>query len=1155
MTSCPDCGSDNPESQKFCGECGTALIALCPNGHANAPTNKFCGECGAAIGTAASPAEAPAAPAADPGERRFVSVLFADLVGFTAFSESRDPEEVRSMLTRYFDRAQEVIERFGGAVDKFIGDAVTAVWGATRANEDDAERAVRAALELVDSVDALGDELHIPELAVRAGVLSGETSVGTGGNEKGLVVGDIVNTASRLQSAAPPGTVYVGDATRQLTESAMRYEPVGEQELKGKSAPVSVWRAVSVVGERGGRGREQGLEPPFVGRADELRLLKDTLHATTRDGTARLVSIVGEAGIGKSRLAWELQKYLDGLTEVFRWHHGRCPAYGDGVTFWALTEMVRSRAGVAETDEPLKARTKLRTTVAEFVPDSEEQQWIEPKLAGLLGLAEMPSGDRNELFAAIRTFFHRISEQETTVLLFEDLQWADEGQLEFIEELVEMSPRHPILVITLSRPELLDRRPSWGSATHHSLSLRLGPLSDSQMTELVTGLAPGISEAVVGLVVDRAGGIPLYAVEYVRMLITAGDLVLEGTSYRQTRELAEMALPESLHALVGARLDRLDEENRSLLQDASVLGQSFTVEGLTVLTGTSADELEPKLRHLARQELLRQETDLRSPERGQFQFVQGVIREVAYGRISKAERRDRHLKVAEYYQQQAPVEAAAVIASHYMNAFEARPDTEVADKAREALTKAARRAAELGSHNQALSLVEQALQIPGTERQQAELWEFAAPLANAIFHHEEAIGYARKALDWYAEDGSAADAIRGAQVLGTAHIDADEPMEAVRTMSPYFDPDRAAEPEMMALGAELSRAQMRSYQHQEAADVALAVLIAAEAAGNTALVIETLNTRGAVLPSLGRFNEGVALLREALRLADMTSLPYPTLRALNNLLVLEAANGGAAIVEGTKRGYELAQRVMHGGLLVRLANVYAHVLYEHGSFEEAIAVLGEVDPGEESEWSAYFTAFIEQIRWTQTADPLHLERAREASRPLLGSHEPQYRDDAVDAETHFVWLEGDIDRVLELATQVETPRPHHSFRHLAIGAALRLGDANKVREAIDLIGRPAGRRFEVLRLAGDAALEVLEGDPDKAAGMFVDLIERFEEVESPRMAAEWRAIFAEVMPDRPEAAVAAEEAHDWFSTVGAQGYLDLFSHVWERQLGEKAAVG
>ena len=620
---CTNCAVEIPDGSQFCGNCGTSLALSCPTcGRDNPSENNFCANCGSSLTADDAPAPSPPSildsPATDSGERRFVSVLFADLVGFTTFSEGRDPEDIRSMLTRYFDRAREVIERFGGEVDKFIGDAVTAFWGAKRALEDDAERAVRAGLELIDAVEALGAELGIPELAVRAGILSGEASVGSGGNQHGLVVGDIVNTASRLQSAADPGSVFVGETTQQLTDNAIRYESVGTQEMKGKSIPVAAWRALSVVGQRGGKGKWEILEPPFVGRDDELRLVKDQLHATTRDGTARLVSIVGEAGIGKSRLAWELLKYVDGITEAIRWHQGRSPAYGEAVTFWALTEMVRSRTGIADTDEPLKARTKLRTAVAEHVPDLEEQQWIEPRLAGLLGLDDMPEGNKDELYAALRGFFQHISEVATTVLLFEDVHWADDGLLEFIEELVEMSTGHPILVITLARPEILERHPGWGAARHHFLSMHLGPLSGAEMTGMISGMVPGIPEHTVSLIIERAGGVPLYAVEYVRMLVNGGDLVLDGSTYRQVGELAEVAMPDSLHALVGARLDRLGEESRSLIQDASVLGQSFTVEGMTVLTGASADDLEPKLRDLARHEMLRYDTNPRSPERGQF---------------------------------------------------------------------------------------------------------------------------------------------------------------------------------------------------------------------------------------------------------------------------------------------------------------------------------------------------------------------------------------------------------------------------------------------------------------------------------------------------------------------------------------------------------
>ncbi|HDL49928.1 MAG TPA: zinc-ribbon domain-containing protein, partial [Actinobacteria bacterium] len=331
---CPNCGFENPPDQKFCGDCGTRLTNNCSScGAANPHTQKFCGECGAALARAAPTPAVPEPGAGETAERRLVSVLFADLVGFTPFSEERDAEEVRELLTVYFDRAREIVARFGGEVDKFIGDAVMAVWGATTAQEDDAERAVRAALELVEMVEGLGVEAGASGLALRAGVLTGEAATGRGGNDvHGLVVGDMVNTASRLQSLADPGTVLAGESTVRSASGSIDFEMLGPQVLKGKTEPVTVWRAARITGMRGGAGRRDGIEPPFVGRDHELRILKDLLHATERERRARLVSIVGVAGVGKTRLVWELQKYVDGLTATVFWHEGRSPAYGEGAT-------------------------------------------------------------------------------------------------------------------------------------------------------------------------------------------------------------------------------------------------------------------------------------------------------------------------------------------------------------------------------------------------------------------------------------------------------------------------------------------------------------------------------------------------------------------------------------------------------------------------------------------------------------------------------------------------------------------------------------------------------------------------------------------------------------------------------------------------------
>ncbi len=403
---CPNCGTVNGAGAKFCQECATPLATTCPNcGTAANPGAKFCQECATPLtATATAPAApTPVTATETPGaERKLVTVLFADLVGFTPFAEERDAEDVRETLNRYFDLAREVIGRYGGTVEKFIGDAVMAVWGAPTTHEDDAERAVRAALELVDAVPTLGATIQ-----ARAGVLTGEAAVTIGATNQGMVAGDLVNTASRLQGVAQPGTVLVGGSTHRATSAAIAYEEAGEQTLKGKQAPVEAWRAIRVVGERGGRNRSEQLEAPFVGRREELRLLKDLFHATGREKLLRVVSVIGPAGIGKSRLAWEFLKYVDGLVETVYWHSGRSPAYGEGITFWALGEMIRERAGLAEQDDEPTTRAKVREQVEQWVPDADDRAWIERALLTLLGVESGMASD--QLFGAWRTFFERIA--------------------------------------------------------------------------------------------------------------------------------------------------------------------------------------------------------------------------------------------------------------------------------------------------------------------------------------------------------------------------------------------------------------------------------------------------------------------------------------------------------------------------------------------------------------------------------------------------------------------------------------------------------------------------------------------------------------------------------------------------------------------------
>lgn len=750
---CSSCGVLNDAGRKFCRECGQRLAAACPAcGTPYLPEDKFCGECGASL-TAAPPAVAAPAnqtEAHHSTERKFVSVLFVDLVGFTPYSEAHDAEDVRGMLDRYFESASDAVQRHGGRVEKFIGDAVMAVWGVPTAHEDDAERAVRAALEIVDRVAVLGHEIG-ESLQARAGVITGEAVATLNAVDQGFVTGDLVNTASRIQSAAEPGTVLVSDATQRVAGGAILFTRVSDLTLKGKAEPVPAWRADRIVGEVGGANRGGAPEPPFVGRDAELRLAKELLHSTGRDRRPKLLTIVGVAGIGKSRLGWELLKYIDGLTETFYWHEGRCPSYGDGVSFWALSEMVRYRARISDTDTDGRAAELLDQCLAEYVSDDDERLWLRPRLGHLIGIDPAPNGTREELFGAWRRFFERIAEHGTVVLAFEDLHWADPGLLDFVESLLEWSRNSPILVVASTRPELTERRPAWGSVSRNSVTLHLDRLSDDDIITMVTGYVVGLPERGLTRLIERAEGIPLYAVETLRMLADRGVLEQVGDTYQVVGELGtELDIPETLHALVAARLDGLPADERALVQDASVAGHSFTTQSVAAISGLGSAELETRLNALVRKEVLDQDRDPRSPERGQYRFVQSVLREVAYSTLSKSARRSRHLAAAEWLAALGDDELVGVVATHYLEAYRSEPsapDAEaVCTQAREWLTRSAERALSLGSPKQAVEFAERAQSLATSPKDRADLGTLASKAAHtagdleASFKHLEEAG-------------------------------------------------------------------------------------------------------------------------------------------------------------------------------------------------------------------------------------------------------------------------------------------------------------------------------------------------------------------------------------------------------------------------------
>ncbi len=782
----------------------------------------------------------------------------------------------------------------------------------------------------------------------RAGVLTGEAAATVGATGQGIVAGDLVNTASRLQSVAPPGSVLVGEPTYHATREAIRYEEAGEQLLKGKTAPVSAWRAMAVTGLRGGAGRSTALEAPFVGRDDDLRLVKDLFEATVREGKPRLVTVIGQAGIGKSRLAWEFEKYIDGVVGGTFWHEGRSPAYGEGISFWALGEMVRFRAGIADGEDPDVARERLRASVDEFVTDADERRWIEPRLAGLLGLEELPAGQREELFAAWRTFFERMAQQDPVCLVFTDLHWADAGLLDFIEHLLDWAKTSPIFVLALTRPELYERRPGWGSGVRSATSVTLEPLPDPVMRELLHGLAAGLPESLVTAVCERAGGIPLYAVETVRMLIDRGQLVPAGDGYALVEgadQLDRLAVPETLHALIAARLDANSPEDRALISDAAVLGQSFTITALEGLTGESAEALVPRLERLMTRDLLVRQDDPRSPERGQYAFLQSVVKEVAYESLAKKDRRAKHLAAARYFEALGDDELAGVLASHYLEAYRSTPPGPEADalanQARIALRAAGDRAAALYSARAAVRLYEDALAVTTDPAEVAMLHEAAARSATLV-DAAQARHHGQQAVDAYRATGDSAGELRASAELARAFTHDGKLTDAINLLVPLTaDPSRD-NPEAAFALAELARAYMLSDQGPAAVATADRAMAALGTTRNPRVVVEALASKASAIWT--RTTESEALLRGAIAIADAEGLTEPGLRARNNLVSglmysVSATETLRILDDGTDTG----RRLGIDGWLVQLLTVSAIMRLQTGDWARCDDHLAELE--------------------------------------------------------------------------------------------------------------------------------------------------------------------------------------------------------------------
>jgi class 3 adenylate cyclase len=899
-------------------------------------------------------------------ERKVVTVVFADLVGFTARAESLDPEDVQAILEPYHARLRADLERHGGTVEKFIGDAVVAIFGAPVVHEDDAERAVRAALAIREwALDEDGVE-------VRIAVNTGEALVSVDARPEageGLVAGDVVNTAARLQAAAPVNGILVGESTYRATERAIEYRSSGAVEAKGKREPVSVWEAVQA------RARADvelvGRTVALVGRERELDLLSAALDRARTERAPQLATIVGVPGIGKSRLVAELFALVERDPEFLTWRRGRSLPYGEATPLFAFAEMVKAQAGILDSDTADDAAAKLWQTTSELLPD--EADWVTERLRPLVGLeiGGIAGGDaRAQSFAAWRQFVEALAEEGPAVLVFEDLHWADDDLLDFVDHLVDWASDIPLLVVATARPELIERRPGWGGGKRNALTISLGPLAETETARLLAALLgqavfPAETQAAL---LARTAGNPLYAEQFAAMVSERADLT---------------AVPETVQGIIAARLDALAAEDKRLLQAAAVLGRQFWLGAVVAVDGVGRSEAQERLHGLQRQEFVRRERRSSVAEETEFSFAHLLVRDVAYGQIPRAHRIEKHRAAAEWIESLAPDRAedrADMLAHHHLAALELAEATggdtaAFAEPARRALRDAAERALSLGAFAAAGRLYSRAL----------ELWspdDAERPLA--ILRRNEATYYA----------------------MGRPDIPA--LLEAARALAVRGAPALAAKAEIIVAGSFWWEA--RGDETEAHAARAVELVRGEPSSAEKAMV---LVERARLLMVAGRAEEALAIGREGLEMAEQLQLEPVMASALVTIGTVRANLQGD--IEGRRdieHGVEIAirakavQQVQRGQ--VNLGENY----WQYGQLSEAAARFREARPYTEQHGEAHAR------RWLDTSecelDYLIGEWASAEARATafidqVESGEPYYTEStARSVRAEIRWAGGDV---------------------------------------------------------------------------------------------------------------------------------------------------
>ena len=971
MPACPVCGQENPDVARFCLACGASL-------------------------TSEPPRE----------ERKVVSVLFADLVGFTSRAEQLDPEDVRALLAPYWERLRGELERFGGTVEKFIGDAVMALFGAPIAHEDDPERAVRAAL-------AIRDWAREEEgLQVRIAVNTGEALVLLGARPaegEGMAAGDVVNTAARLQSAAPVNGVLVGATTYRATRDAIEYAEREPVEAKGKAEPVRVWEALEARSRFGADVEQQALLP-LVGRIRELETMLGALERARREREPQLVTLVGVPGIGKSRLVAELFASLAGGPDLVTWRQGRSLPYGDGISFWALTEMVKAQAGVHENDAEAEAEAKLRASVEALV-QPDERAWVAEHLLPLLGLGgEAPR--YGESFPAWRRWFEGLAEQRPLVLVFEDLHWADEGLLDFVDHLVEWAGGVPLLVLGTARPELLDRRPGWGGGKLNAATLALTPLADEEAARIIHGV---LEHAVLPAgtqrtLLERAGGNPLYAEQFARLYLERGSA-------------EDLPLPETVQGIVAARLDGLAAEEKRLIQDAAVLGKVFWAGAAAALSGLETGAVAAGLHGLERKGLVRRERRSAVAGEDEFAFRHVLIRDVAYGQIPRAARAERHLAAAGWIEGHGRADDHAELLAHHLgSALELRrEDAALAERARASFWRAGRRALELHAYPAALRFCDAALALWPAD---AERPRIVAAAASARYRVEGDRSDLTKAVDALESAGEAEAAAEAAALAANAawrggrRPDA----EALITRAESLLAGREPSPALCAVLAEKARLTAFVDTGGQAEAIALEALGLATRLGLPELRAAVLCTLGNVYMTRAEYDASAGAYEEAIATAPPGS-PELIRAAANRSLIALATGDGPDTIAWLDRAAEAAARAGdRPGLIWVEAGLVTERFYKAGRWDEGLIRIASALADSERTGGGYLDPWLRVQRAVMLAargDEAGARADLEAALARLGdTADTQFQAPILSVGAHVRVLLGDAGGARELLEQL-----------------------------------------------------------------------------------------------------------------------------------------